>query len=481
MEIVTLDPHGMCSGVRSAIAKAMSHGGAYCLHQLVHNEIVLGELLALGSVFVDDIEKVPDGATVIFPAHGVTPEVRGRAAAKRLSVVDGTCPFVARAHRAARRFSDAGLPVVVLGDPSHTEVQGILGEIADRRAPRPGEKIGVVSQTTMNADEVAAEVARLREKFDVAGVAGICTATKERQDAVREFDGDAILVLGSRNSANTRRLCEVARCPAYIASNMDDVVKLREEMERYGKVGVTSGASTPERFFESAVGCLRRIPQHVAIIMDGNGRWAQSRGRPRGFGHAAGAGTLMRALGWLGDRGIRYVTVYAFSTENWKRPESEVSGLMGLFSTMLKSKASELVGNQVRLRVAGRRGDLPRPLRDAIADVERRTASFERQLIVCLNYGGRAEIVDAANAAIARGEPVTEETFRRLLYVPDVPDPDLVIRTGGERRTSNFLLWESAYAEYHFTDTLWPDFSERDLDEALGDYSSRDRRKGGLS
>ena len=148
---------------------------------------------------------------------------------------------------------------------------------------------------------------------------------------------------------------------------------------------------------------------------------------------------------------------------------------------MLKSKASELVGNQVRLRVAGRRGDLPRPLRDAIADVERRTASFERQLIVCLNYGGRAEIVDAANAAIARGEPVTEETFRRLLYVPDVPDPDLVIRTGGERRTSNFLLWESAYAEYHFTETLWPDFSERDLDEALGDYSSRDRRKGGLS
>lgn len=225
----------------------------------------------------------------------------------------------------------------------------------------------------------------------------------------------------------------------------------------------------------------KRLPRHIAIIMDGNGRWAERRGRPRGAGHVEGARTLARALGWLDARGIRYVTVYAFSTENWKRPPAEVAGLMRLFSILVKSNLRRFVENGVRLRVAGRRSALSPGLQAAIAEAERRTAGFDKHLTICLNYGGRAEIVDAANAAMAAGEPVTEETFRRFLYEPDVPDPDLVIRTGGEKRTSNFLLWESAYSEYHFTDTLWPDFSEPDLDAALAEYAARQRTKGGLA
>ena len=173
--------------------------------------------------------------------------------------------------------------------------------------------------------------------------------------------------------------------------------------------------------------------------------------------------------------------MYAFSTENWRRPKAEVDGLMRLFAKMLKTRAQSLVENRVRLRVVGRRGDLPESLRESIERVERLTAGFERQLVVCISYGGRAEIVDAANRAVEDGRKVTEESFRRLLYAPDVPDPDLVVRTSGERRVSNFLLWECAYSEYHFTDVLWPDFSERDLDIALDDYSSRHRRRGGVA
>ena len=481
MEIEVIEPHGMCNGVNAAISEAMRHRDAYCLHHLVHNDIVVDDLKSLGYKFVEDIEDVPDGETVVFSAHGVPPETRRRAKEKNLKVVDTTCPFVRRAHLAARSFSERGLPVVVIGDQNHAEVKGLVGEIADRRAPRLGERIGVVCQTTMNADDVKAKLAKLRESYDVVGVSDVCTATKERQDAVRKFDGDMLLVLGSMESANTRRLCEIARCPAIIASSMDEVRKARCEMENYEKIGVTSGASTPERFFDRAVDCLGGVPRHVAIIMDGNGRWAAMRGRPRGFGHVEGAKVLMRVVEWIGARGIPYLTVYAFSTENWKRPRDEVSGLMRLFAATLKSKAAALVENRVRLRVIGRRGDLPKRLLKAIDDVERATMGFDHQLIVCFSYGGRAEIVDAANQAIARGENVTEETFRRFLYAPDVPDPDLIIRTSGERRTSNFLLWESAYSEYHFTDKLWPDFSEEDLDAALADYSLRHRRKGAAS
>jgi undecaprenyl diphosphate synthase len=178
-----------------------------------------------------------------------------------------------------------------------------------------------------------------------------------------------------------------------------------------------------------------------------------------------------------GERGIRYLTVYAFSTENWNRPHEEVSGLMKLFSRMIRIRGGALVENGVRFRVIGRRGDLPDSLRREIERLEKATEKFEREFIVAISYGGRAEIIDAINKIEG---PVTEETFRRYLYAPDVPDPDLIIRTSGELRVSNFLLWESAYSEYYFTDVLWPDFSEAELDRALESYARRHRRKGGI-
>ena len=259
---------------------------------------------------------------------------------------------------------------------------------------------------------------------------------------------------------------------------MDELRAL--DLSGVGRLGVTSGASTPERFFAEAVRFLRNVPQHVAIIMDGNGRWATRRGKRRGEGHVAGAKTLGDVLRWCGDRGIRYLTVYAFSTENWKRPKAEVDGLMRLFAKMLKSKERDFMKNRVRFRMIGRRGDLSKGLQKVIEALEAKTEHFDREFIVAISYGGRAEIVDAANAAMKKGEPITEETFRRFLYAPDVPDPDLVIRTSGELRTSNFLLWEAAYAEYYFTDTLWPDFSEAELDAALEAYAARHRRIGGV-
>ena len=489
LKIEVIEPHGLCAGVNAAIAKALTLKNVYCLHELVHNEIVIAELKALGYRFVDVIDEVPVGETVVFSAHGVSPAVRARAVARRLKVVDTTCPFVAKVHEAVRRFAEKGLPVVVIGRPEHVEVRGIVGEAEDvhvvrnlaavRQLPlRRGTRIGVVSQTTMDADEVERILGELARRYVVDGRPRVCTATRDRQEAVRNFTGDALLVLGSRNSSNVRRLCEAAKCPVFLAGTMDEVRKAEEDMASYGRVGVTSGASTPERFFEGVVRHLMHVPQHVAIIMDGNGRWAERCGKPRGEGHAAGAKTLSKVVDWCGARGIRYLTVYAFSTENWKRPAAEVSGIMNLFAAMLRTKGASFVRNRVRFRVVGRRGDLPAKVRAAVERLEKRTEQFERQLIVAVSYGGRAEIIDAINRVQG---PVTEETFRQYLYAPDVPDPDLIIRTSGEKRTSNFLLWESAYSEYHFTDTLWPDFSEADLDAALADYASRHRRKGGLA
>ena len=493
MEVRVIEPHGMCAGVNAAIAKALKLRNVYCLHELVHNEIVIEELRALGFRFVERIEDVPEGETVVFSAHGVPPRTREIAAARRLKVVDTTCPFVARVHRTARAFAERGLPVVVIGKPEHVEVQGIAGECAGGVAAygskdvtlAEGTRLGVVSQTTMNADEVARQVAELRGRYVVEAMAEVCNATKERQDAVKAFcakcAGAAVLVLGSRTSSNTRRLAEVAEqagARAFMAGTLDELKTL--DLSGIEVLGVTSGASTPERFFMEAVRTLRNVPQHVAIIMDGNGRWATQRGKKRGEGHVAGAKTLGNVLQWCGDRGIRYLTVYAFSTENWKRPKEEVDGLMSLFARMLKTKEKDFMKNQVRFRMIGRRGDLSQKLRDTIESLEAKTRHFEREFIVAISYGGRAEIVDAMNAAIAKGEPLTEETFRNYLYAPDVPDPDLIIRTSGECRTSNFLLWESAYSEYHFTDTLWPDFSEKDLDRALEDYAGRHRRRGGV-
>lgn len=228
------------------------------------------------------------------------------------------------------------------------------------------------------------------------------------------------------------------------------------------------------------------VPRHVAVIMDGNGRWALARGKKRLAGHRAGVDALERVLGWCKDAGVKILTVYAFSTENWKRPAEEVSGLMKLFSTFIRLKTRKLMHEHVRFRVIGRRGDLSPALAASIARVEEKTASFEQQLVLAVSYGGRAEIVDAARKLVAeaaagkiRPEDVDEALVGGKLYAPDLPDPDLIIRTSGEQRISNFLLWECAYSEFYFTDVLWPDFSREDFDAALASYAARDRRKGG--
>ncbi len=225
---------------------------------------------------------------------------------------------------------------------------------------------------------------------------------------------------------------------------------------------------------------MNAIPRHVAIIMDGNGRWAIARGKPRLAGHRAGARTLENVLEWCIKAGVEVLTVYAFSTENWKRPEDEVGGLMKLLGLFIREKRAKLLQDRVRFRVIGRREDLPLALQKKIAALEEETAGFTHQLVVALSYGGRAEIVDAARrfAALPAAEQ-TEEGFARCLYAPDLPDPDLIIRTSGELRLSNFLLWECAYSEFYITETLWPDFDRDEFGRALAAYAARDRRKGG--
>lgn len=228
--------------------------------------------------------------------------------------------------------------------------------------------------------------------------------------------------------------------------------------------------------------------RHIAFIMDGNGRWAAAHGKPRIAGHRAGADMVERVLGWCRDAGINYLTLYAFSTENWKRSEEEVAGLMKLLGLFLRTKRKKLIRDKVRFRVIGRREDLPAPLVEKIESLERETAAFDgHQLILALSYGGRAEIVSAAqkyarDCAAGRADPsrpLSEDAFSGYLYAPDIPDPDLIVRTSGEFRLSNFLLWQCAYAEFHSTPVFWPDFSKEDFDAALAAYASRSRRMGG--
>jgi undecaprenyl diphosphate synthase len=221
--------------------------------------------------------------------------------------------------------------------------------------------------------------------------------------------------------------------------------------------------------------------RHLAVIMDGNGRWAKARRVSRLSGHRAGAEALDRLMHYCREAGIRYLTVYAFSTENWKRSTDEVDGLMKLLSTYLRTKGDELRANGVRFRVIGRRADLPHNVQKGIATLEEKTKDGTFTLCVALSYGGRAEIIDAAQAWRQENPEgvLTEDVFRRYLYAPDIPDPDLIIRTSGECRTSNFLLWESAYSEYYFTDVFWPDFDKAEFDRALESYAKRERRMGG--
>jgi trans,polycis-polyprenyl diphosphate synthase len=229
------------------------------------------------------------------------------------------------------------------------------------------------------------------------------------------------------------------------------------------------------------------LPKHVAIVMDGNGRWANSRGLPRTEGHRAGEAALMDVLFGAMELGVPVVSAYAFSTENWRRSPDEVRFLMGFNKEVIRRRRDELNGYGVRIRWAGRRPRLWRSVIDQLEDAEQFTERNDRlTLQFCVNYGGRAEIVDAAAAIaldVAEGrldpEKVNEKLFARYLYQPQVPDVDMFLRPSGEQRTSNYLIWQSAYAEMIFLDTLWPDFDRRDLWRAVEVYAARDRRYGG--
>jgi undecaprenyl diphosphate synthase len=218
--------------------------------------------------------------------------------------------------------------------------------------------------------------------------------------------------------------------------------------------------------------------------MDGNGRWAQRRWLPRAAGHRAGIAVLTPLLETAGQAGVETLTLYAFSTENWSRPEQEVSTLMRLFLETAREKVPELNERGARLHFLGRREGLSAPVLDALNEAEERTAGNDRlDVYIALNYGGRSEIVDAAQRIVADGlapEQVDEVTFARYLYAPEVSEVDLVIRTSGELRVSNFLLWQIAYAEFYVTDTLWPDFSAEEFVNALESYASRSRRRGAV-
>jgi undecaprenyl diphosphate synthase len=230
---------------------------------------------------------------------------------------------------------------------------------------------------------------------------------------------------------------------------------------------------------------LAKIPRHVAIIMDGNGRWAQSRGLPRLAGHRAGTENIRRVLEAAVEFGIKYLTVYAFSTENWRRPADEVRGLMGILEEVIDRQTAELHKNGVQLRHLGRMEGLAPAFQRKIAQALRLTANNDRLILsIALNYGGRAEIVDAVKRIVQDGIPaeaIDEALVSRYLYAPDLPDVDLVIRTAGEMRSSNFLIWQASYAEYYFSPKYWPDFDKEELHCALLSYSQRERRFGKTS
>lgn len=221
--------------------------------------------------------------------------------------------------------------------------------------------------------------------------------------------------------------------------------------------------------------------RHVAFIMDGNGRWAQRRMMPREYGHKAGAANFKKVVRYCGDIGIKTVTVYAFSTENWSRPKKEVDAILRLLDEYLDGCENEREAQDIRYRFIGDRSVLPEQLQARIDHVERVSAGRELTLNVALNYGGRDEIAHACNALIAAGKTsVTPADISAALYTADSPDPDLIVRTGGELRLSNFLLWQAAYAEFYFTDVLWPDLSPADIDEAVRHFYARQRRYGGV-
>ncbi|MFH1387195.1 MAG: isoprenyl transferase [bacterium] len=230
----------------------------------------------------------------------------------------------------------------------------------------------------------------------------------------------------------------------------------------------------------------QNIPQHIAVIMDGNGRWAKKKGKPRIFGHKEGAESLRAILKASAEFGVKYLTVYAFSTENWGRPRDEVDFLMGLFASTIDREMKELIKNGVRLKFLGRLQKFSPTLQEKMNKAMEQTKACERiQLNVMVNYGGRAELVDAVNKVLGvreqgLGGEVTEEEIQKSLYTAGIPDPDLLIRTANELRVSNFLLWQIAYSEIYVTETLWPDFRREQLIAAIEAYQKRERRFGKL-
>jgi len=221
--------------------------------------------------------------------------------------------------------------------------------------------------------------------------------------------------------------------------------------------------------------------KHIAFIMDGNGRWAKKRMMPREYGHKVGAEVFKKITRYCGDIGIQVVTVYAFSTENWKRPASEVNALIKLFFDYLNDALNGVYENDVRVVFIGGRDELSPELRELMEKVEYESRNNSKLVNIALNYGGRSEVVDAVNKLIASGvKNITEDDITANLYNPDCPMPDLIVRCGGEQRTSNFLMWESVYSEWYFSDVLWPDFSEKDVNEAVNEFYRRNRRYGGV-
>lgn len=274
MEIEVLEPHGFCAGVAAALEKArrlaaaLRGGPVRCLHGIVHNEAVVADLERRGFVFHDSLDGIPDGSPVLFSAHGVSPAVRREAERRGMEIHDATCPFVAKVHAAARAFAERGLAVAVVGKADHAEVRGILGEApgvsfavgsvaeAEALALPPGRGLGVVFQTTVDA-EASRDVAEvLRRRFGAEVSGSVCAATRDRQAAVRAFRGDALLVLGSAGSSNTRRLCETAPCRAFLAAGPREA--LETDLSGVRHLGVTSGASTPEDILLETVAALRR-------------------------------------------------------------------------------------------------------------------------------------------------------------------------------------------------------------------------------
>lgn len=223
------------------------------------------------------------------------------------------------------------------------------------------------------------------------------------------------------------------------------------------------------------------MPSHIGFIMDGNGRWAKRRGLPRLAGHAAGGATFKKICEYCINRNIHMITVYAFSTENWKRPQEEVEGLMKLFIENMHESLDVKREKDMAITFIGDRSVFSQEMQQLMAEVEKKHEHCPNKMNIAINYGGRSEIVRAARLAQQNGEEITEQSLSKYMYTSHGPDPELIVRTGGEKRLSNFMLWQSAYSDFYFTDVLWPDFDQKELDKALNYYRGISRRFGGIN